>query len=651
MTLPSGIALSELSDTIRPQDDLYRHVNARWLERTPIPADKARYGAFHILAERAEEAVRAIAEECRTAPQGSEARKVGDLYASFMDVGRLEALGAEPIADALAEAAAVASVDEFTALVGRLERGGVPGFLGLGVEVDPGDPGRYIVWIGQAGLGLPNESYYREEQFAGIRDRYREHLARMLALAGLAQPEASAARVFELETRIAAVHWDVVRTRDIQQAYNLRSFAQLQELTPALAWPPYLAALGAPADALAEVVVAQPSAVEGIAALLTEQELGAWRDWLAWQLVRSFAPYLTEEFAKANFDFYGTVLTGTPEQRVRWKRGVSFIEDAMGDAVGKLYVERHFDQTAKAAMDELVANLLEAYRESISSLDWMGPQTRAKALEKLERFTPKIGYPVKWRDYSALEVDPADLVGNARRVAAFATDWELGKIGKPIDRDEWHMTPQTVNAYYHPLMNEIVFPAAILQPPFFDAGRDPAANYGAIGAVIGHEIGHGFDDQGSRYDGDGKLQDWWTQEDRAAFEHRTRSLIEQYDELVPAQGGGQHVNGSLTIGENIGDLGGLGIAWKAYLRSLGEAEPEIVDGLTAERRFFLSWAQIWQQAARDEEVVRLLAIDPHSPAEFRCNQIVRNIGEFYAAFDVTPGDGLWLDPDRRVTIW
>jgi putative endopeptidase len=352
-----------------------------------------------------------------------------------------------------------------------------------------------------------------------------------------------------------------------------------------------------------------------------------------------------------NFGFYGRTLTGTPELRARWKRGVSLVEGALGEAVGRIYVERHFPPAAKEAMDDLVDHLVEAYRTSIQGLDWMSAETRQRALEKLDKFTPKIGYPVRWRDYSDLVVDPTDLLGNVRRAAEFEFARELAKIGRPLDRDEWFMTPQTINAYYNPGFNEIVFPAAILQYPFFTPDRDAAANYGAIGGVIGHEIGHGFDDQGSRFDGDGRLTDWWTEEDRAAFETRTASLIEQYDALAPQQVPDSHVNGALTIGENIGDLGGLGIAWKAYLLSLGGEEPPLIDGLTGAERFFLSWAQAWQMKGRDEEVRRLLAIDPHSPNEFRCNQIVRNLEPFYEAFGVTETDGLWLPPAQRVTIW
>ena len=654
-TKPSGIILDELDADVRPQDDLFRHVNGKWIARTEIPADKARYGSFIVLYEEAEKAVREIIEESQQAEPGTEARKVGDLYASFMNEERVEMLGATPIAAQLVEASLPGTVDQLLEAVGRLERQGVSGFAQLFVDNDPGDPERYLVFVEQGGIGLPDESYFREERFAAIREKYREHLERMFGLANLDDTAARAARVFDLETEIAATHWTNVDSRDSQKTYNLKPWADVAAAA-SVDLDVWRDAMGVPTGAFAELVVRQPSFVEGVGALLTDDRLPAWRDWLAWQVIRSSAAYLSSDFVDANFDFYGRTLTGTPELRERWKRGVSFVEGAMGEAVGRIYVERHFPPAAKDAMDELVANLVEAYRRSISELDWMGEETRAKALDKLEKFTPKIGYPVKWRDYSTLVVSADDLVGNVRAAAEFEFQRQLGKIGKPIDRDEWFMTPQTINAYYNPGFNEIVFPAAILQFPFFDADRDAAANYGAIGAVIGHEIGHGFDDQGSRFDGDGRLIDWWTEADRAAFEERTKALIDQYDVLVPEQlevsgDGEHHVNGALTIGENIGDLGGLAIAWKAYQLSLGKKKAPVLDGLTGAQRFFLSWAQAWQLKGRDEEVIRLLAIDPHSPNEFRCNQIVRNIDEFYTGFDVASDDALWLDPAERVRIW
>jgi len=649
--LTSGIDSTELDAAIRPQDDLFRHVNGKWAARTEIPSDKARYGSFYVLAEEAEKAVRDIIIDAQSGEPGTEERKIGDLYASFLDEARIEELGATPLIPLLAEAAAPSTVDEFLSTLGSLERRGISGFYGLAVDNDPGNPERYLVFVFQSGIGLPDEAYYREEKSADIREKYVALIERMLTLAGVADPAAKAASIFALETDIAGVHWDKVKSRDSEATYNLRTWAEVKEATSAVDLDSWVNGIGLPEGTLDEVVVYQPSAIEGIAALVTPDRLDDWKNWLAWQVIRSNAAYLSNDFVEANFDFYGRTLTGTPEMRARWKRGVSLVEGALGEAIGRVYVDRHFPESAKTAMDVLVENLVEAYRQSITNLEWMTAETRGRAIEKLEKFTPKIGYPVKWRDYSTLEISPDDLLGNVRASDEFDFQREIGKIGKPLDRDEWFMTPQTINAYYNPGFNEIVFPAAILQAPFFDESWDAAANYGAIGAVIGHEIGHGFDDQGSKFDGDGKLTDWWTDEDRAAFETRTASLIEQYNALAPLQVPDHFVNGALTIGENIGDLGGLSIAWKAYLISLDGAELPVIDGLTGAERFFLSWAQAWQLKARDEEVIRLLSIDPHSPNEFRCNQIVRNIDDFYTAFGVTPADALWLDPNERVTIW
>ena len=655
--LSSGIDTEELDPQIRPQDDLFRHVNGRWIDRTAIPDDKARYGSFLVLAEAAEKAVQDIIVEAQSSEPGTEERKFGDLYASFMDEGRVEQLGAEPLRPLLEQVAQVTDIRSLLQTLGRLERVGANGFFQLFVDNDPGRPDRYLVFLEQGGIGLPDESYFREEKFAEVREKYEVFVATMFDLLnGETDPQqtdaaARASRVVELETLIAAAHWDNVRTRDSEATYNPMRWTDAAELADGVDLNDWLTALDVPDGALAEVVVREPSFIQGIASLLTEDRIDAWRDWLAWQVIRSNASYLSSEFVEANFDFYGRTLTGTPEMRARWKRGVSLVEGSLGEAVGRTYVARHFPPAAKQSMDVLVDNLVEAYRRSIRSLPWMTEETRLRALDKLEKFTPKIGFPVKWRDYSTLSIDAGDLLGNVRAVSEFEFQRELGKIGKPLDRDEWFMTPQTINAYYNPGFNEIVFPAAILQAPFFDETRDAAANYGAIGAVIGHEIGHGFDDQGSKYDGDGLLTDWWTESDRDAFEALTGSLIEQYNALAPAQVPQHHVNGALTIGENIGDLGGLGIAWKAYLISLDGRQPPVVDGMTGAERFFLSWAQAWQQKARDEEVIRLLAIDPHSPNEFRCNQIVRNIDDFYDAFGVTDNDALWLAPDERVTIW
>ena len=643
--LPSGLPVDDFSDRIRPQDDLFMHVHERWLDRTEIPDDRARWGSFAVLAEEAERAVREIVTEMQEAEPGTDARKVGDMYASFLDEEAADAKGIEPIRPLLERVEQVTDIDGLLALVGELEAIGGPSIAGQWVDTDPGDPTRYIVQMNQGGLGMPDESYYREDGFAEVREAYLTHLTTMFGHLGSERAEAEAVTVFALETEIATHHWDRVSSRDDEKTYNLQHPA---EAHPRL--QPWMRAIHAPSGVFDEVVVRQPSYFEGLATMLVDERLDEWKAWLRMSILHAFASYLTTQISRDQFAFYGTVLTGATVQRERWKRGVSLVEGMLGDAVGKIYVERHFPPEAKAAMDVLIEHLVNAYRESIANLAWMTDGTRRRALEKLDMFTPKIGYPVRWRDYSSLEIDD-DLVANVQAATRFEHDRELAKIGKPIDRDEWFMNPQTVNAYYNPGFNEIVFPAAILQPPFFDAGRDAASNFGAIGAVIGHEIGHGFDDQGSKYDGEGRLIDWWTDEDRAAFEERTGSLIAQYDALEPAVAPGHKVNGALTIGENIGDLGGLGIAWKAYVESLGGEEPPVIDGLTGAKRFFLSWAYAWQLKIRPEEAIRLVSLDPHSPNEHRTNQVVKNLDAFTEAFDVRPGDGLWLDPEARVTIW
>ncbi len=650
-----------MDTSVRPQDDLFRYVNGAWLARHEIPADRGRDGTFHHLHDQAEQDVRDLIMEAAEVPAddpaGAEATKIAAVYASFMDTEAIEALGTEPLQPELTLVQAAGDRVELAAVLGALQRSGVGGAVAPFVDVDAADPTRYRVYLEQSGLGLPDEAYYRDETHAAVRAAYPPHVARMLTLAGVV-PEAEATeaaeRILALETALAAHHWDNVRTRDAQATHNPRTLAQLREAAPGFDWVAWGAALG-DAEALAETVVRQPEFVAAFATLWAERDLADWKLWLTWRVVRARAPYLTEALVAENFEFAGRTLTGAQQIRERWKRGVSLVQGVLGEAVGKLYVSRHFPHSHKEAMDVLVADLIEAYRQSIEELDWMSPATRELALTKLASFTPKIGYPVRWRDYSDLHVSSDDLLGNVRAAHAFESDYELAKLGGPIDRDEWFMTPQTVNAYYNPTMNEIVFPAAILQPPFFDIDADAATNYGAIGAVIGHEIGHGFDDQGSRYDGDGRLHDWWTESDRAEFDKRTQALIAQYDQLSPSQlDGGQHVNGALTVGENIGDLGGLGIAIKAYriaLARAGRTAGETVDGLTDMQRLFVAWARAWRTKARDEEMLRLLAIDPHAPDEIRCNAVVRNLEEFVAAFDVQPGDGLYLAPEERVRIW
>jgi putative endopeptidase len=649
--LTSGFDSTQFDSGVRPQDDLYQYVNGVWIEHTEMPEDKSRYGTFDILNDGAELSIREILDESRDAPEGSEARKVGDLYSSFLDEERINALGVGPLLDRLALVSAVSTVSELMSLMGRLQRRGIGGFYAVFVDNDPGDPERYVTLFEQGGLSLPDESYYREEHFASIREAFVAHVERMLALAGLDDAATRASRIFELETKIAAGHWNNVDSRDSEKTYNPSEWDQACEIFGGTLLEVWRNGMEVPVGAFDTVVLRQPSFASAVGALFTESNLEAWKDWLSWQIVAGDAPFLSDPFVNEHFDFYGRTLTGAEAIRPRWKRAVALAEGAMGEAVGKIYVERNYPPEVKARMDALVVNLIEAYRQSITGLEWMSEATRARALDKLDAFTPKIGYPVKWRDYSTMRVDPNDLLANVRAASEFEFARNLAKIGQPVDRDEWFMTPQTVNAYYNPGFNEIVFPASILQPPFFDVERDEAGNYGAIGAVIGHEIGHGFDDQGSKFDGTGRLADWWEPSDRAAFEERTKSLIDQYDALSPKLTPDLHVNGALTVGENIGDLGGLSIAWKAYLISLDGAEPPVIDGLSAAERFFFAWAQTWRQKERKEEVERLLAIDPHSPNEFRGNQIVRNIDEFYDAFNVADNDAMWLEPAARVTIW
>lgn len=685
--------------SVRPQDDLFRHVNGGWLATEQIPADRPSTGSFSQLRDQAELACRRIVEECAeqvvsgTAAAGSEAAKIGTLYATFMDEERIEALGAEPLRTELEPVLRAASKEELARHLGARAGVGFTGPVSVGVEVDLNDPQRYTTWMGQSGLALPDESYYREESQAELRQAYVEHVAAMLRLAevvedlaaddgpgteeaatapGVDAATAVAQRVLAVETALAAGHWDRVRLRDIEQANNPMSWAEAA--TGTFPWPQWLEGVEQAAhDAgcqrgsfLDELIVGQPDYLPHMAQVWESTRLEDLRAWAVWHVVHARASLLPRSFVEESFAFYGKRLQGTDELRPRWKRGVGLVESCLGEAVGRIYVERHFPASYKAAMEELVTDLIEAYRQSISTLGWMSQETRDKALEKLSLFTPKIGYPRQFRDYSRVTVTAGDLLASVRSVERVELAREIARLDGPVDRDEWHMTPQTVNAYYNPTMNEIVFPAAILQPPFFAPEADAAVNYAGIGAVIGHEIGHGFDDQGSTFDGTGKVADWWTEADREAFKRRTAALVAQYDQYVPAalaqraaETGAEapHVNGSLTIGENIGDLGGLGIALKAYRLALARegldsaAQAPVVDGLSGLERFFFSWARIWRGKNRDDYAELLLTVDPHAPAEFRCNGIVRNLDAFYEAFGVGPGDTLWLDPAERVSIW
>ncbi len=652
MAAPSGVDRSGFDTAVRPQDDFFRFVNGGWIARTPIPADRSAYGSFFALRDKSESNLRTILEETAAnadSQAGSEARKLGDLNASFMDEARAQELGLKPIEADFARVDAITDKAALIRTLAALQREGVTGIYGAMVSNDAKQSDRHILYIDQAGISLPDESYYRDAKFKPIREKFVAHVEKMFELAGSADPKAKAARVMAVETGLAKHHWDRVKSRDRTLTYNKLDRKQLDALAPGYDWAAWLKAYQVkPID---EVVVRQPDYFTAMAKLLDQVPLDDWKTWLKWQVLHAAAPLLSEPFVEEDFAFFSKTLTGTPEIRPRWKRAVEVVEKAMGEAAGKIYVARHFPPEARARMKELVANLIAAYREEITSLEWMSPATRERALEKLARFNPKIGYPDKWRDYTALQIHRADLVGNVRRATAFEVDRRLAKLDKPVDRDEWGMTPQTVNASYDASMNEITFPAAILQPPFFNVEADDAVNYGAIGAVIGHEIGHGFDDQGSKFDGAGNMINWWTDPDRKEFDSRAKMLIDQYSGFEPVQLPGQKVNGAMTIGENIGDLGGLSIAYKAYRRSLQGREASEIDGLTGDQRFFLGWGQAWRSKYRDAELARRLATDSHSPTEFRCNGVVRNLPEFYAAFGVREGDKLWLAPERRVRIW
>ena len=658
--MKSGVHREFMNPDVRPQDDLFEHVNGGWLAATEIPQDKGRYGAFDLLREQAEATVRQLIEESAEgageAAPGSPERKVGDLYASFMDTDRIAAQGTGPL---LADLRAIAAVGDGSDLVreaARLQRGGVESLVSMFVTADAGNPQEYVGYLHQAGLGLPDEAYYTDEQHADARTAYVAYLEQLLDLAAPALTEAgldlgagAAQRVFDLETRIADAHWDRVAARDAVKSYTKWTREELVEATPGWDWDAWAQGAELPEGALTHVIARQPDVLTAMAEALREVPLADWRAWLVVRLLDSSAPFLTEEFVEAEFGFHGRTLTGTPQNKERWKRGVALVEELIGEEVGKLYVARHYPPEAGERMAELIENLLATFRHRIAQLEWMGPQTREQALEKLASFRPKIGHPSRWRDYSAYRVDPEDLLGNVRRGSAVDFDREVGRIGGPIDREEWMMTPQTVNAYYHPILNEIVFPAAILQPPFFDVDADDAVNYGGIGAVIAHEVGHGFDDQGSRYAGDGTLTDWWTEQDRAAFDARAEQLIAQFEALETRDAPGATVSGGLTVGENIGDLCGITVSLEAYRLATGGVAPEI-DGWTGDQRFFLGYGQVWQGKARPEEARRLLAIDPHAPSDLRAN-LVRNSDAFHEAFGVQEGDGMWLAPQDRVRIW
>lgn len=650
----SGIDLEYIDATVRPQDDFFQYFNGKWLASTEIPADRSNSGSFLKVYENTQSQLRAIieaaAQDAHAVP-GSDEQKIGDLYASFMDEKTLDQLGLKPLAKELAGIAALKDKRQIPALIAHLNALSVNTAYRLAIHQDARDSTKYIVDLKQSGLGMPDRDYYLKRgdaKLSATRAKYRTHIGNLLKLAGDPHAAADARQVLALETGLAKVQWTKVQNRDPVKTYNKVELTGLGQLAPGYPWKAYLDEAGVSGKA-DYVIVSQPSYFTGFDRVLKKTPLSAWKAYFEFHLLSSYAPFLSKPFVDENFSFNGAVLRGIPQNLPRWKRGVTMLNGSIGESLGKLYVARYFPAERKARMEALVQNLLAAYRQSIGELDWMGPQTKQEALQKLAKFTPKIGYPNKWRDYSALQIVKGDLAGNLMRASVFEYQYQLAKLGKPIDREEWEMTPQTVNAYYNPELNEIVFPAAILQPPFFDPDAEEAANYGAIGAVIGHEISHGFDDQGSQYDGDGNLHDWWTKEDHKNFAAKTRMLVEQYNAFSPVPG--YHVNGKLTLGENIADNSGLSIAYKAYHLSLGGKEPPVIDGLTGDQRLFMGWAQMWRAKTRESQAIVWLKSDPHSPDRFRVDGTLANQPAFYTAFGVKKGDRMYLPPERRVSIW
>ena len=647
-----GFDTAGMDASVRPGNDYYAHANGTWAKNTAIPADRSNYGMFTVLDDLSRERVRAIIEEMAAGTStDADARKIGTLYATFMDEAAIEKAGLAPVKPMLDRIAAATTPADIAALMGRMTVLSSNNPFPFYVAQDEKKPEDYIATFVQYGLGLPDRDYYLEDNpaFKEAREKYKAHIARMLAFTGVSAGDAAtkAAAIYALEESMARAHWSQIESRDRNKTYNKWTLADFQAKAPGVDWPTYMKAVGL--DKANAYIVSQPSAFTGMAAVLAKTPLPVVKDYLTYHYLSGSADFLPKAVVEEDFDFNGRVLSGTPELKPRWKRGGDFVEMAMGEAVGRIYVQRHFPPEAKAAADKLVKNILLAYEKRIDGLAWMSPETKKRAHAKLAKFTPKIGYPDKWRDYAKLEVVAGDALGNAERAATFEHNRNIAKLGQPIDRGEWFMTPYTINAYYNPQMNEIVFPAAILQPPFFDPNADDAVNYGGIGAVIGHEISHGFDDQGAKSDGDGLLTDWWTPEDKAKFEALGDKLSAQYDAYCPFDKA--CVKGKLTLGENIGDLGGLTVAHEAYLLSLGGKPSPVIDGKSGDQRFFEGWAQVWRRNYREPELRKRLVTDPHSPSQYRTNGIVRNMDQWYAAYGIKPGDALYLKPEDRVKIW
>ena len=649
--LKSGLLLNNFDRTVRPQDDLYRFVNGTWLKNTEIPADKSNYGAFTLLSDEAEKNLRVIVEEAAAAnaAAGTDQQLIGDYYSSFMDEAKIEQLGMKPLQPELDRIAAIQDRKQLLDYLARAQLLMIDNPIGAQVFADAKNPDLNTLWVTQSGLGLPERDYYfsDEKRFVEIRAAYEKHIDNVLKLAGRKDSAAVAKEIMAFETRIAKASWPAVKMRDIEKLYNPVTVADAEKATPGIDWSTWLTQMTLPGSG--QMVLTQPDYFQEVGKAVNDVPLTTWKDYLALRTIDAYSPYLSKAFVDENFDFYQRTLSGTPQIKPRWKRALGELEGSTGDLLGKEYVKRHFPPEAKRRMDVLVANLLKAFDTSIDELAWMGPETKQQAHDKVRNFTVKIGYPTKWKDYTGLVTSKDDLLGNVLRAREVNVKRELVKVGQPVDKTEWGMTPQTVNAYYNPLANEIVFPAAILQPPFFDMQADDAVNYGGIGAVIGHEISHGFDDQGRKFDGKGVLRDWWTDKDNELFMARANSLVKQYNAFSPIPG--MNVNGELTLGENIGDLSGLAVAHKAYQIALDGQQAPVLDGFTGDQRFFVGWGQVWARKYREDELRKRLLTDPHSPSEYRVNGIVRNMPAFDRSFDVKPGDKLYVPQDEMVRVW
>ena len=649
--LASGLELKYFSDDVKPGDDFYTHANAGWLENTEIPGDQSNWGSFSVINDEVLANIRKIVEEAAAsnAPAGSNAQKVGDFFKSLTDIETRNALGTKPIQPMLDKISAIENSGDMAKVAAELGQVGIFGPFAGFIQPDKKKSTQYAVYLSQTGLTLPDRDFYLVDNpiYENARKEMKKYLVDMMTAFGQKEPEAIADRIYNLEKQLAEIFWAREKNRNPVATYNPVSKESLNATLANFSVETFMSELGLGDQE--QYIVMQPDYLSGLNELLEEVPLSTWKEYYTFRVVDAFSVDLTEELEKRHFAFHATALTGVEEQKPLWRRGVEGCNQVLGEVLGELYVEKHFPPEAKERMDELVENLKIAFAKRIVELDWMSPATKKAAHEKLRKFTTKIGYPEEWKDYSALEIKPDDLVGNYLRAGKVEFNREVKKLGGPIDRNEWFMTPQTINAYYNPTMNEIVFPAAILQPPFFNLEADDAVNYGAIGGVIGHELSHGFDDSGSQYDGDGNLRNWWSQEDRDVFEKRADQLVAQYDAFEPFPG--LHVKGRFTLGENIGDLGGMAVAYEAYKLSLDGKEAPEIDGLSGDQRFFYGWAQIWRRLYRDEELRRRLDVDPHSPSKYRCNGIVSNMDVFYEVFDIKPDSPMYIAPEDRVRIW